>query len=202
MTELPVKFGSIQNPYKEFVMTIPAGAFTDPVRYNFDYFRLLDASGAGVEVQFGSSGETTTIVGPGIGYKMPYVIQEVRFGNTSDSPVTIRFALAIGDISDDRLAFTGAIKTSVGTNFGAATDVAVPDSTATVVLSSDTTRRTAIITNLSDSHSVRLKGGSGAVESGVIVYPNQTVFLDVTSVIYAYQESGSSVSLAVGDIGD
>jgi len=192
----------IANPYKQFNLTIADGEARE-LFYNFNYFRILEITNStGVSIRFGSSGTPTDVVGAGIGYEMPSVVDRATIINQSGGAITIKLGLAVGRIDDDRLAVSGAIKTSVGSNFGAATDVTVPDSTSTVVLSSDESRRTAIITNLSDSHSVRLKGVSGAVVTGIIVYPNQTVFLDVTSAIYAYQESGSSVSLAVGDIGD
>lgn len=107
--DVPIKYGSIQNPYREFTLTIPAGQVSEPIRYNFDYFRLLNASALGIQAKFGSSGTFTSIVGAGIGFRLLQPIQEVQFLNDTAGAITITVALAIGVIDDARLSVSGDI---------------------------------------------------------------------------------------------
>ena len=102
---------SIQNPYKEFEILIPAFGISQ-VSYDFDYIRYLDFGGAQrgqILARIGSSGNESDVIGGGIGYKLTTAVQRVEFRNTTATPITIIIALAIGLISDDRLNFSGAI---------------------------------------------------------------------------------------------
>lgn len=110
--ETQISNNSIQNPYKEFEVTIPAFGIV-PVFYAFDYIRYLDFGGAGrgdILARIGSSGNESDVVGGGIGYKLTTAVDRIEFRNTTANPITIIIALAIGAINDDRLNFTGEVQ--------------------------------------------------------------------------------------------
>jgi len=194
MSELQVKYGSIQNPYREFTLVIPANSFTDPIRYNFDYFRLLEASGPGVEVQFGSSGETTSVVSAGIGYKLPYVIQECRFANRTGTAITITIALAIGDISDDRLNVSGSLNLSKSTVIDTRSDVTLTAATATQIAPADTARRELIVTNMTGEF-IRIGDSGVGATSGARVADGASVTLTGSFAVFGYSVAGGAVSI-------
>lgn len=112
MTQTPIVFGQVQNPYREFTLTIPAGEYRD-IPYAFNYFRIMSLTGSGLKVRFGGSGEYTSIIGAGFGLELPQAIQRVFFQNDSVNPLTVTVGLAIGKISDDRANVSGTVNVDI-----------------------------------------------------------------------------------------
>lgn len=113
--DVPIKYGSIQNPYKEFTVTVGAGQTSEPIAYNYNYFRLLTAGATGIQAKFGDSGQFTDVIGAGIGFKLDQPVQRIQFLNETGGDITITFALAIGLIDDARLSVSGDIAVINGT---------------------------------------------------------------------------------------
>ena len=107
-----INLGSVQAPYFEQVLVIPANQ-SAVINYAFDSFQLLDASLQDtLEVTFGGAGVQSKF-SAGMGYKLKEPVQYVQLFNTSTTQqITIRFALAIGDIADNRLVVSGVVNTS------------------------------------------------------------------------------------------
>jgi len=105
-----INLGSVQAPYQEFTYTIPAGE-SQKVDYIYSSFNLLAASVAGaLKCNFGGA-VNETLFSAGMGYKLTAPVQFLTLFNTSNSALTVTFALAIGDIYDNRLTVSGNIMT-------------------------------------------------------------------------------------------
>lgn len=105
-----INLGSVQAPYWEDTITIePQG--TEIRYYNYDSFNLLQASIPGVlQVTFGGAAVQSKY-SAGMGFKLSQPVSYIQFFNTSDSPLTIHYSLAIGGITDNRLTVSGTVNT-------------------------------------------------------------------------------------------
>ena len=106
-----INTGSVWAPYQEFVYTIPAGQY-QRVNYVTDNFVLLETSvNNSLEVNFGGAMNQTNF-STGIQYKLQSVVPYVQLYNKGGSAVTVRFALGVGDVRDNRLSLAGTVITS------------------------------------------------------------------------------------------
>lgn len=97
-----INLGAVQAPYWEQVLTLQPGE-TRKVDYVYDSFNLLQASIPEVlEVTFGGAA-TQTKFSAGMGYHLSAPVSYIQLFNTSDSPLTIDFSLAVGGITDNRV---------------------------------------------------------------------------------------------------
>lgn len=105
-----INLGAVQAPYWEQVLTLQPGE-TRKVDYVYDSFNLLQASIPEVlEVTFGGAA-TQTKFSSGMGYHLSAPVSYIQLFNTSDSPLTIDFSLAVGGITDNRLTVSGTVNT-------------------------------------------------------------------------------------------
>ena len=112
MSNVPIQYGQVQNPYREFEIVIAAGQ-TEKIAYDFNYFRVMSVTGSGLKVRFGGSGEFTSIIGGGFGLELPQAIPAVFLQNSGASPITVTIGLAIGKISDDRANVSGTVSVDI-----------------------------------------------------------------------------------------
>lgn len=105
-----INMGSVQAPYIEQTLTIQPGQ-TEIVRYVFDSFNLLFASiPDALEITFGGAAVQSRFSG-GMGYKLTEPVSYIQFFNTASNPIEIRYSLAIGGVTDNRLTVSGVINT-------------------------------------------------------------------------------------------
>lgn len=103
-----INLGSVQAPYLEQTLTIPAGA-APKFDYTYNSFNLLDADIPDVlEVTFGGAAVQSKFAA-GMAFKLNDPVSYIQFFNNSNAPVTIKFALGIGDILDNRLSISGTV---------------------------------------------------------------------------------------------
>lgn len=166
-----INLGSVQSPYFEQSLTIPAKQSVI-INYAYQSFQLLDASLYDtLEVTFGGAGIQSKY-SAGMGYKLTEPVQYIQFFNTSTTQsITIRFALAIGDIRDNRLVVSGIVNTL--TEMAKATTVTWDNINAT----SSTTYTIPANSNISilvtsGTVTMNLSGNSG---NGIILTSGQTV---------------------------
>lgn len=104
-----INIGSVQAPYQEFKYTIPAGRSLK-IDYVFQSFNLLYASiENALRINFGGA-VNETYFKTGMGYKLTEPVQYIILFNDSTSDLQVDFALAIGEIQDNRLSVSGAIQ--------------------------------------------------------------------------------------------
>ena len=191
----------IANPYKQFTYTIADGAI-ETLFYDFNYFRILSINTTtGVSIRFGSSGTPTDVVGAGVGYEMPSVVSRAEIINKSGGILTITVAAAIGRIDDDRLNISGSLSVAVSSIFDEIADVTIATSTKVTVANIDANRKTIIIQNLDAINSVRLGSTSlASTGGGILLKAGDSITLDTTGEVFAWQTSGASVSLSVSTL--
>jgi len=183
---------AISNPYKQFTYVIPNGAI-ETIFYQFNYFRVLNVSNSdGVTIRFGSSGTPTDVVGAGIGYELPSVVDRADIRNQSGSDVTITVACAIGRINDDRLNISGDLNVAVPSVIESIKDVTVPAATPTKILDSNINRNTIFLSP--DGDNIRLGDASVAVDQGLRVFDGATTGVNNTDELYAYSVNGCTIS--------
>lgn len=104
-----ITLGSVQAPYLEQTLTIPAGG-TRKFDYAYDSFNLLDADIPGVlEVTFGGAAVQSRFAA-GMAFKLSEPVSFIQFYNKGNAPLTIHYALAIGEIKDNRLTVSGNVQ--------------------------------------------------------------------------------------------
>lgn len=106
-----INTGSVWAPYQEFTYTIPAGQY-QRVNYVTDNFVLLETTANNaLEVNFGGAMNQTNFT-TGIQYRLTEAVPYIQLYNRSASPVTVHFALGVGEVKDNRLSLVGSIITS------------------------------------------------------------------------------------------
>lgn len=203
---LPIASGITQNPYRQFTYVLQPQQ-REKVGYAFNYFRCLNISGTGLKVRFGASGGDTDFIGAGIGFFTPNVIDFIEIVNTSGSPITITFALAIGLIYDDRLSVSGNISVVNGAGTFLLSRELSPDvltdgtdtvgTSAVVIVGPNSNRKEVIITNTHASNDLYLGGATVAVGRGIKLVAGQSTVLTNSGTIYAVgSAAGTTIALA------
>lgn len=106
-----INTGSVWAPYQEFFYTIPAGQY-QRVNYVTDNFVLLETTANNsLEVNFGGAMNQTNFT-TGIQYRLTEAVPYIQLYNKGASPVTVHFALGVGEVKDNRLSLVGSIITS------------------------------------------------------------------------------------------
>lgn len=106
-----INTGSVWAPYQEFTYTIPAGSY-HRVNYVTDNFVLLEVSANGaLEVNFGGAMNQTNFTA-GIQYRLTEAVPYIQMHNRSEQPLTVHFALGVGEVRDNRLSLVGQVNTT------------------------------------------------------------------------------------------
>lgn len=166
-----INLGSVQAPYFEQVLTIQPNQSVI-INYAFESFQLLDASLQDtLEVTFGGAGVQSKF-SAGMGYELTEPVQYVQLFNTSKTEqITIRFALAIGNITDNRLNISGVVNTStVLKQASAVTWATVNASSSTTYSIPDNSNISILVT--SGTVTMNLSGNSG---NGITLSSGQSV---------------------------
>lgn len=166
-----INLGSVQAPYFEQVLTIQPNQSVI-INYAFESFQLLDASLQDtLEVTFGGAGVQSKF-SAGMGYELTEPVQYVQLFNTSTTEqITIRFALAIGNITDNRLNISGTVNTStVLKQASTVTWATVNASSSTTYSISDNSNISILVT--SGTVTMNLSGNSG---NGITLSTGQSV---------------------------
>lgn len=196
--DFPVEYGSTQNEYMEYDVTIAAGG-QEVIYEAHDYFRVLSLSSNTLGVKFGQNARVSPWTGSGLGKKHHRVLDRVTLVNTGVASITVRVALALGQVSDDRLNVSGTITTqqnSPGTLTTIA-DVALNNASATLILAAASTTREVIISNPL-ANAVDLRVGDSAITAtrGAILAAGQTMALTTAAAVYVFANAAGK-TLAV-----
>jgi len=105
-----INTGSVWAPYQEFIYTIPAGGY-QRVNYVTDNFVLLEVTASNaLEVNFGGAMNQTNFTA-GVQYRLEEAVPNIQLHNRSDAPVTVHFALGVGEVRDNRLTLANTTLT-------------------------------------------------------------------------------------------
>lgn len=192
-----------ENPYREFTYTLASGASVK-IDYAFSIFRVLSLTvGETIGVRFGDGGGETTWSGAGLSYKPPQILPSVTIRNTGAGSLDITVAMGIGDISDDRVnisAASGSIPVVVQgqTILNTKADVTLAASgAATQIITTNTRRGMAHISNNSASDYIRVGDSGVNATRGVRVPPNGIINIASTEAIYGASETAATPSVGI-----
>lgn len=165
-----------------------------------NYLRLISAS-LPVTVRFLSKGNeigkwenvtsgTAGYVEDEAGNKRSFDTAEL----TTSADQTLKVAVGFGSVE---LTATNVLITQP-TVIDTVADVALGAATPTQVLAADSTRRAALISNLSGNASlIRVGDSNTAAARGAEVAPGQTITIEGTEAIWAYSPTAESVGVSV-----
>ncbi|MGH7237181.1 MAG: hypothetical protein ACREGF_01455 [Candidatus Saccharimonadales bacterium] len=200
--QLPVK-----NPYKEFTYVIPCsdnGNKTVRINYDTTYFRVLALTLNTLAVNFGGQGDTTTLIGAGIGIKLSAPTPFVELTNTGAADLTVTVALGhVGDVVDSRFVVSNTVNVSniAGTTLTDIDDVIVLTTATTKVKSSNAATKTVLISNLAaNATKIRVGTSSAGAARGAEVPIGGTISMDYSGDVYVYNPSASTINIGVLEI--
>lgn len=191
----------IQNPPKQFTVTIAAGA-SESINYDHSFLRILSLTGTGLQIRFGQSGTPTDVIGAGVGYELDDVVRSSQLINTSGAPITVTVVLSMGRIYDDRLNVSGSVNvqntTSTplfvsvsGGNASSAVFQGNATTTATQITGVITNQRTFMIKNLGTANMAVGTGSGLTMANGFILAPNETLSVDWSNHVFVICASGT-----------
>ena len=101
--------GTIPNPYRQFAYTLAPGE-RKTIRYDANFFNVLYTSSENLAVNFSGSGGDTQYW-QGLQYNCDYVFSYAELINLDTAnPLSVVVGMGIGDMKDNRLAVSGAVK--------------------------------------------------------------------------------------------
>ncbi|MDX1939667.1 MAG: hypothetical protein SFU99_03900 [Saprospiraceae bacterium] len=195
--------GTTRIPYLELTYVIPAGARQEVFQV-FNYFRVMSMSGGALSVLFGQNGIESPFTAAGVGIRFEESFMRMTLINTGGTTMTIRIALALGNVQDDRLNVSGVVTVDGTVDiYGGATlanSQASVTTTASNVSAASATKRSVIIKNLSTSAATVYIGTSAVTSAnGFELKAGEALTLDVASDVYARTASGTG-TISVAEI--
>ncbi|GHU01480.1 hypothetical protein FACS1894186_4270 [Alphaproteobacteria bacterium] len=104
-----ISVGTIPNPYREWEFSLPPMSSLK-IDYVSDNVAVMYCSVPGAMlITFGGQGGETTME-QGMRYKLSAPVPWVKVKNTAAAEITVRLALGIGDIQDNRLTVSGVVQ--------------------------------------------------------------------------------------------
>lgn len=135
----------------------------------------------------------------GIGYYAPGApFKELRLTEVHGAINSIELVIGWGEYADSRFSIAGGLKLDVGDTLTSTLDDNIPAATAQQILAADTTRRRVILTNLpTNPREFRIGGAATAAARGAILMPGDTLILETTAAISAYNPHAAAQSIAI-----
>ena len=162
-----------------------------------DYFHVLSAPVDDLYVRF-DEGEPVPVF-KGLGFRRYY--RDVTLYSATGQAVIV--LVGFGSVADARAAANVNVSSTVqpgntGDNGG---DVSCPNGAATQLLAADSTRLYAFVTNPStNTATVRIGTSAVGAATGIPLEPGCTLPYPSTSAIYAYNDSGGSVTISAAAV--
>lgn len=177
-----INLGSVQSPYLEQILILPANSIQ-----KFDYvhncFNLLDSSGV-LNLTFGGAAVETEFTA-GMYYQLDSTVPYVTFYNRTNAPLTIHFALGVGSIKDNRLNISGTVVVSEKPkNALAVTNHTIVDGSTTLEL-----------TGLSVMQNNGANNMYIGAADGLLLAPNGTFDVDIDGNVTVYGTDGDKLTV-------
>lgn len=181
--------------------TIAAGgSVTLPIVGN--YFHCIRSTLATFEVAI--DGEYGGEMEAGRGFDLPdgETYKSLHLVNTDGAnPLTVTFNYGRGSYRDAKLQVSGSIETSLaGSAFPSTADVPLGATATTQILAANTSRKEVLVSNLAaNPATIRVGDVNAGAGRGVEVAPGQTITVNTTAAIYAYNP-GAAQNVGVVEI--
>lgn len=176
-------------------VTIPANGMS-VINRTGQFFSCLSATDD-FSVVFDDLAETRFFEGLKFEPLAPF--NKVTVRNPHGQPLTAEFAIARGQVSDERKVISGTVNTvpQVANTLSDSAPVAVPGAAVAQILPDDPTRKGALLKNLSATESVWIKGTSTASANGFQLGPGDGLSLDTTAAAYAFCPGGAGAQISI-----
>ena len=184
--------------YAADTWTLQPGEAFDVHRYA-DFLVCLEAL-APFEIAF-DAGPATGFE-KGLTYETNTPFAKVRIINTHTAAQAIRLGFGAGGINDSRLSLTGAVNTRPqgAEILSTGAPVIAADAATTQLAAENTARREIVMVN-DGSGKIYVGGDSGAAAGeGLPVEAGQSITLDTTAAVYARNDTGGAINVAVAEI--
>lgn len=192
--------GGIQRLYSEDTISLSPGVRKE-VYAVFNHFHVFELSGDGLEVIFGENQLQTPFAGESVGIHLDYIVRKLTLINAGASFMTIRYGVALGEITDSKFNYTSPLvvrQASPSRVTSSDSDVIIPAMSTAVVINTDPARAFVTISNLAaNAGAVRLGDNNVGVPSGYELPRGASVSLETYADIYAYNPNALDVSLGV-----
>ncbi len=120
---------------------------------------------------------------------------------TSVLAQAITIAIGDGEVETDALTGTVVATLTKPQTLTDAADVALAAAVTTLILAADTTRHSALITNLAaNKKTFRIGGATAGAARGAELSPGKAIEIEGGGAIYGYNPAGAAQSVAVGPI--
>lgn len=181
----PINGGRIQSSYKEFTVVLPAnGIYTLNNPYNF--CRCLSSTGR-FKVAWSSNQMDTDFEG-GLQAKFDSILPYVQLFNPTETPITLRLGLGVGDFDDSRLTVSGTVQTSPAQFANFSAETITFDETGVIEVAP---AQKVIIQNTGSN--IVYIGGSGT--DGLQLLPKGTFETSLQNILTLYGTSGSTIAI-------
>ena len=181
----PINGGRIQSSYKEFTVVLPAnGIYTLNNPYNF--CRCLSSTGR-FKVAWSSNQMDTDFEG-GLQAKFDSILPYVQLFNPTETPITLRLGLGVGDFDDSRLTVSGTVQTSPAQFANFSAETITFDETGVIEVAP---AQKVIIQNTGSN--IVYIGGSGT--DGLQLLPKGTFETSLPNILTLYGTSGSTIAI-------
>jgi len=125
----------------------------------------------------------------------------IQILNTSASSNSIELAVGEGQITDARLSLTADLTLSANNGISDLIDISIAAGVSAQVAAVNLNRREILIQNLSGNTSLFRVGATTAASArGVELMPGQTLTLETTAEIWAFNSDAGAQSLAVVEV--
>lgn len=177
-------------------VTLAAGV---PQRFqkSGDWIAAITAPVSDLTVRFDNSEKTP--LPQGLGFRAYY--DEVEFESATGQAIVV--LVGYGSVSDSRANVTATLSVNIaaGNQIDNGADVATASGAATLLLPVDLTRLHAIICNPStNTATVRIGSATVGAGSGIPLEPGESLEYEITGAIYAFQNSGASVTISAAAV--
>jgi hypothetical protein len=181
--------------FQNYSLTLAAGAvYTLPGVGSF--LKCFSATAA-IEVKLNDGPRNPLKTGRAYRVRPGQHFERLEFYNPNAGSVDIEYGVGFAEVEDDPV-LSGAIEISPATGLSTVADVSITAASTVQVLAADTGRKGVLISNLAANTQIMRIGDSNAgAARGIQVAPGQTVTLETTAAVYAYNPGASAEALGV-----
>ena len=163
------------------------------------FFRILEADGD-VGVAIDAQPENVMKAGHGFELAEGQRFGRLRIFNRAAGSQTIEIALGLGRFSDSRMAGSVGTKETMPDTFTSGAPVAALNAATTLIGAANSARREAVLVN-DGAGTIYIGGAAGAAAGqGLPLAAGQPLTLDTTAAIYARNDSGAAVNVAIAEL--
>nr|BDD44512.1 hypothetical protein 12 [Moraxellaceae bacterium] len=158
------------------------------------YFRILECVGA-TSLHIGVDDYSAYEVPVGVGVPVPDGFDKIRVENKSGGSVSLKLAVGLGGVDDDRFTASAALDLSKASRFDDGADVALGAGAATLIAAANASRRGVMISNDTGA-AIRVGGATVAAARGLNIPAGGIAVIPTAGAVYGYSAGGGNVSFS------